>query len=228
MGIARRIVEQRDRLALNRAAPYLEENEELIHWVRVRQVEGRGEGFAFVTKRQLVVHWQGRSEDPQTFQWDELEAWGIEADAKGGPVLSVESERKEAAVRIPAGSRSVADKAKKFLRSFAEHAPNPSRGLSANPSSAQVKSVKEIQVSPSKRTAWEQTRRIIVTVLGVALILFGVAVGWLPVFPFWLPILAGLALLATEYDWAKDASDWVKDNYQEAKKKIKARQKRSR
>ncbi len=46
------------------------------------------------------------------------------------------------------------------------------------------------------------TKRVIVTVVGVTIVLAGLAMLVLPG-PGWIAIIAGLALLATEYVWAK-------------------------
>ncbi|MDQ3986324.1 MAG: PGPGW domain-containing protein [Actinomycetota bacterium] len=215
-----RLDEQRNRQAVARARHLLNEGEEVQHWVRVRHAEERGEGFAYVTDRQLIVRW-GHT-DGQIFEWDEVEAWGVETGATGGPVLFIESRREQATVQMPAHSREGADKATHFLRGVTERAPKPRRPLSRerfhhSPPEG------EVTVSRERRSAWGLTKRIVVTVLGVALILFGLVFGWLPILPGILPILAGLALLATEYDWAKDVSEWMKDRYHDAKKKVKQR-----
>ena len=220
MGILNRLNEQRDKSAIDRARHLLTDGEEIAHWVRVRHAEERGEGFAYITDRQLIVRW-GQS-DGQTFEWDEVEAWGVESAAPGGPVLFIESDHEEATVQMPAHSREGADKATHFLRAVTARAPKPRRPLSKERAHHSPPHG-EVTVSRERRSAWGLTKRIVVTVLGVALILFGLIFGWLPILPGILPILAGLALLATEYDWAKDVSDWLKDRYNDAKKKVKKR-----
>jgi hypothetical protein len=49
---------------------------------------------------------------------------------------------------------------------------------------------------------WAQARKIIVAVIGMTVILAGVAMLVLPG-PGWLTIFGGLAILATEFAWAK-------------------------
>lgn len=223
MGIAERFDDQRNRTALNKAQPYLEEGEEIHHWVRVRHADTRKEGFAYVTDLRLLVRWQGRTaEGHQEFRWEHVEAWGIEADAPGGPVLCVESDANDATVQMPARSRGVAARVTDFLHHFARRARKPERKLK-QPDRDNFIPHENVQVMRERRTALGQTKRIVVTVLGIALILFGVVLGWLPLLPFWLPVIAGLALLASEYDWAKDVSDFFKDKYEDARDKIKAR-----
>jgi hypothetical protein len=49
------------------------------------------------------------------------------------------------------------------------------------------------------------------TLIGIALIVIAVLIGFLPG-PWSIPlVIAGLAVLAREYDWAKDLLEWFKD-----------------
>ena len=50
-------------------------------------------------------------------------------------------------------------------------------------------------------------RKIVIGVIGVALVLVGIAGLVLPILPGWLLIIAGLAVLRTEYVWARQLSD---------------------
>jgi len=63
---------------------------------------------------------------------------------------------------------------------------------------------------------FRSTKRIVIFVVGVALILLGIALIPLPG-PFSIPLMiAGLAVLATEYVWAEKALDTVKDKAKQA------------
>ena len=70
-------------------------------------------------------------------------------------------------------------------------------------------------------------KRVGVTIAGFALIVVGVALLVLPG-PGVLTIIAGLALLATEYDWAKRALKAMKRRARDAATKARARVKRSK
>jgi uncharacterized protein (TIGR02611 family) len=59
---------------------------------------------------------------------------------------------------------------------------------------------------PGGRLAW----RIVVTVLGVAVVAIGIVLLPLPG-PGWLIIFAGLGILASEYAWARRLLVWVRD-----------------
>ena len=56
------------------------------------------------------------------------------------------------------------------------------------------------------RASW----RIVVFVVGVTVLLVGLAGLLLPILPGWLLIIAGLAILATEYVWARRLLHWVR------------------
>lgn len=226
MGLQDRLEEQRNKSALSHAEPHLDENEDVVHWVRVKHPEVRKEGFAFVTDGRLLICWQGRSgEDPQVFDWAEVETWGIEKRDSGGPTVRVEGKADVATVHLPARSHRAAGRVSAFLHEIARLAPKPRRATKASPGSFEVH--EGIEVHRDRHTALGYTKRIVVTVIGVTLILFGLILGWLPVLPFWLPIIAGLAILASEYDWAKDLYDFLKDKYKDARKKIKSRRRTS-
>lgn len=66
---------------------------------------------------------------------------------------------------------------------------------------------------------FRSTKRIVIFVVGVALVLLGIALIPLPG-PFSIPLMiAGLAVLATEYVWAEKALDTVKEQATKAKDK---------
>ena len=66
------------------------------------------------------------------------------------------------------------------------------------------------------RFIFRSTKRIVVFVVGVALVLLGIALIPLPG-PFSIPLmLAGLAVLATEYVWAERVLDTVKEKAKQA------------
>ena len=63
---------------------------------------------------------------------------------------------------------------------------------------------------------FRSTKRIVVFVVGVALVLLGIALIPLPG-PFSIPLMiAGLAVLATEYVWAEKMLDTVKERAKQA------------
>jgi uncharacterized protein (TIGR02611 family) len=52
---------------------------------------------------------------------------------------------------------------------------------------------------------WRQARKIVMGVIGVTVLLIGIAGLVLPVLPGWMLIFVGMGILATEFAWAR----WV-------------------
>ena len=72
------------------------------------------------------------------------------------------------------------------------------------------------------------SKRIAVSVVGIALILAGLAGIVLPLLPGPLLVIAGLAVLATEYVWARRALEATKNRFNQARGKVRARRARKR
>jgi uncharacterized membrane protein YbaN (DUF454 family) len=72
------------------------------------------------------------------------------------------------------------------------------------------------------------SKRIAVTVVGVTLVLVGFAGVVLPVIPGPLLVLGGLAILATEYVWARRALEMARRRAQQARAKVRERRARRR
>lgn len=63
------------------------------------------------------------------------------------------------------------------------------------------------------------TKRVIVTVMGVTVVLAGIAMLVLPG-PGWIAIIAGLGLLATEYVWARRLLEKAKEQASRSAKAV--------
>ena len=81
----------------------------------------------------------------------------------------------------------------------------------------------ELYVERERKTVGKHTRRAIVTIIGLCLIVIAFLIGWIPG-PWSIPlVIAGLAVLATEYDWAEDFLTWSRQRYERARAKFRAR-----
>ena len=69
------------------------------------------------------------------------------------------------------------------------------------------------------KIAVHHTKRLIVAVIGVTIIVIGLAFFVLPG-PGLLIVIIGLAVLASEFMWAKQLLDRAKGHYEKAKSKI--------
>lgn len=57
--------------------------------------------------------------------------------------------------------------------------------------------------------------------LGFLLVIMGIVGGFLPIVQGWMFMLPGLAILATEFVWARKIDDWVKAKFRLAIAKFK-------
>ena len=62
-------------------------------------------------------------------------------------------------------------------------------------------------LASAMRVVARGTKRVVVTVVGFGLLAVGLAGLVLPLLPGWLLIIAALAVLATEYGWARRAME---------------------
>jgi uncharacterized protein (TIGR02611 family) len=84
--------------------------------------------------------------------------------------------------------------------------------------------------TPKEVLVWigRNGRRLGVSVVGAILILAGLAGLALPLLPGWLLIIAGLAVLATEYTWAERALDAAKQKARSAASKARQKMRRGK
>jgi uncharacterized protein (TIGR02611 family) len=69
---------------------------------------------------------------------------------------------------------------------------------------------------------------VAITIVGFVLILAGLVGLALPILPGWLLIIAGFAVLGTEYAWAERALDLAKEKARAAASKARSKMRRRR
>jgi uncharacterized protein (TIGR02611 family) len=223
LGFLDRIGRLRERHIASYADEYLDEGEDIVHWVRARNVEGRGDGFIYLTERRCVIHYTSRSDNHGAATWEEVNAWGIARDTKGGPILGIETAEGESHfVQMVVTTPAMAQEVETFVERFADLAPDPGSMVKGN-HIGRFEPRRRVEVERHPKTIRDQTQRILITILGVLLIVVGIIITPLPG-PWSLPlIIAGLAILSSEYDWAKDARDWIREKSRKVAEKIKSR-----
>jgi uncharacterized protein (TIGR02611 family) len=171
------------------------------------------------------VHWNGRNSENISFLWSQIRTWAVDVNAHHGPQLAVQGEGFELRINLPADTHATAERVSDFSRRWARHAPKSEE----HPSNARKtrtsdwRSDGEVVVTKVNRTPIEMARRILVTLIGVTVFIIGVLIVPLPG-PWSFPIqLLGLAILASEYDWAKDGLMWTRKQYARAKAQIQKR-----
>lgn len=226
MGILSRIAQIREEQILSHADPYLDDEEEVVHWVRASNFDGkRARGFLYLTTSRVILHWTRGPGENGGAEWQQIEAWGVNKEVDGGPVIAVESEELDMCARMPVMTAGMAKEVRSFLRVFAHHAPAPQRTLRPHSPPGAFESQAEVEVEAKRRSVTDHTKRVLVTILGMILVIGGILITPLPG-PWSFPvIITGLAVLATEYDAADDALDWMKRRAQQLADKVRGRTK---
>jgi Putative transmembrane protein (PGPGW) len=223
MGLGRKLADLREKQILEHAEPFLDEGEAVLAWVRTTRPHSSSRGFLFATERRLVVSWSKVGPDEnKAIRWDEIRAWGLASDGGRGPLLAIETEDSLCESHLLVGTDGMVESANRFLVHLVDKAPPASQPLTrvANPSAYRTT---QIKLERERRTVRKHTRRAVVTIIGLCLIVVAFLIGWIPG-PWSIPlVLAGLAVLATEYDWADDFLTWVRQRYLKTKAKLKAR-----
>ena len=223
MGLISKLAEIRERQILEHAEPSLEEGEKVLAWVRITRPHASSRGFLFVTPERLVLSWSKLGPDQNSsVKWADIDAWGVAPDGGRGPLFAVEAKGELHHVHMLVGTDGMVSSANEFLVYFVEHAPQPKRPLE-HVAAPDAYRVDELKVERERKTFGKHTRRAIVTIIGLCLIIIAFLIGWIPG-PWSIPlVIAGLAVLATEYDWADDFLTWSRQRYERTKAKLKQR-----
>ncbi len=212
------ISEQRRRHIVGHAEPHLEEGEEILHWVRARKHGATGEGFAYLTPRRLLVVLTGRQDGSLSLRWEEMTAWGVDIDAPSGPLLAFAGAAEPIYVHMPVLTPATAALVGEFIAEVAARAPEPVRAIDDADRDFHPRADRPIKVQP--RTLGARAKKIAITIVGLVLVLGGILLTPVPG-PWSFPVvLGGLALLASEYDFAKDLKEWSSDKWRKTKKRL--------
>lgn len=221
MGLLSRVAQLREEQILSHADPFVEDGEEIVLWVRASNFDGkRARGFLYATPTRVILFWTRGPGTNCCASWDEIEAWGVNRETKGGPVLAIEAHETDIHAQIPVTTSGMAQQVRTFLKVFADSAPIPARTLRPQAPPGTFESNGEVEVEAKRRSITEHTKRVLITILGIIMVIGGMLITPLPG-PWSFPVIvAGLAVLATEYDWADDALDAVKRKSQQLVQKV--------
>jgi uncharacterized protein (TIGR02611 family) len=220
MGLLGFISEKREELIERHAQPYMDEGEEVLHWVRCAKVGERGEGFIFLTPLRLVIFWTGKKDGHCSARWDEITTWGQANDVKGGPILGVEVDGDVWYAQVYASTRNMAGEARRFIQEFGALAPWPKHPFVGGEGLGTFQTEGDVEVDLVRKTPAEMAKRAAITFVGAALVIGAILVIPLPGPWSFLISIGGLAILSQEYDWAKDLLEWTKERFQMVKAKI--------
>ncbi|CAN5787648.1 hypothetical protein BH18ACT15_BH18ACT15_05730 [soil metagenome] len=203
--------EERKKHMLGHAAAALEGGEQIQHWVRARHLEDDREGYLILTQRRWIVRWIDPEMGSTSGEWDEITAWGVSDESPGSPVLAVAAGEGTQFATMPVTSGDAERRIRGFLECFSRLAPGGRPPISPDGRAGEFRMTADARLARPPRSLAGQSRRIVVTIVGLVLVVAGVVLA-LPLVPGpgILLLLAGFGILATEYDWAKDAFTWVK------------------
>jgi hypothetical protein len=219
MKLSELIAEQWEKLVHTHARPHLERGEDVVGWVRTRHPDqSRRHGYAYLTTRRLLVVWSGHADPHGSISLGEIESWDVDRRAEGGPLLGIRSSARSLSLLLPVSSHRAARSVSRFLRKLARLAPRPGGSRTGS-----RRGSAEVEVTAAKLSPGALTKRILVTLAGVVLIAGGTLIAPIPG-PWSLPVvLAGLAVLASEYDWAADVLGWVREKTRQTRARLRAR-----
>ena len=224
MGLISRLAEQRHNQIVNPVRALLDDGDEVVQWVRARDPFSNAVGFVYVTRRKCIVRWSNDANPARVFLWEDIECWGVDGGAAGGPLISIEGNKEDALVQILVETDGMVETAREVIRNFVTRAPQPRSRLVRTSNPERFRSRWDNGITKEKKTLLGHTKRIVVTTVGIALIVFGIALS-LPLVPGpgFLLMLAGLGVLASDYDWAKDLLALAKEKYQKTASKLRSR-----
>lgn len=207
-----------ERLVTPELRALLPPGEELLAWMHVLGPEGR-RGILVLTADRCICHWPQRTD--VVIPWVAVTGSQLEAGVPGELNLVLEAATGRIAVRLAATSLGQLRKTARVLRIVGELTPSGMLDDVVDQATAEFPVL--------SRGVRGHVRRVVVTTAGLLLLLVGLlfASPFLPG-PGILTILAGLALLASEYDWAKDLHHWTRSSFERLRRRLQARREAKR
>lgn len=215
-----KLSETRRKHILSYVESHLDEGEAIVQWGRVRHPERKSQGFLFLTSLRCIIRWRDE-EAVRSYPWTEITAWGVNKDALRGPILIVETVDDEESAQLQIGTKALALGAGRVVRAFARLAPKEASNVKSA-DHHRIDPETQLIVAKEKLTPQALARRIIIGVVGVAVLIVALAIIPLPGPWSFILVIAAFALLAREFDWAEDTLDWIKDKYEKAKQKVRS------
>ncbi len=208
--LRRGICNLRERMVLGPFRSLLDADEPIQAWTHVVG-DGDRSGLLFVTERRCLLHIGSIEHPPVLVSWAELTGWDLTTPASGSADVTLGSVDERLDLRLPLTTAGQTRKANEVMECL-----HRSSVVATSSEATDKDTTGPIPLPPVQRDLRGHLRRVIVTVVGVLVILIS-AVFASPFFPGpgALTFLAGLALLAREYDWARDVHTWVRRKFEQ-------------
>lgn len=191
----------RERLVLGPVLRYLDGDEELLAWTHANIPGTRAPGVLIVTNHHCLVHVASSSVSDVTTPLAQL--WGFKLNRRNPEIVRVRlvGDESELDVELLLTNRVRSRSVGRVLSALTQHevaAPDTFDPKLTSP------------IPPMVRSVRHHARRVWVTVLGVLVLLLSAvfASPFVPG-PGALTAVAGIAILAREYEWARDLHVWA-------------------
>jgi uncharacterized protein (TIGR02611 family) len=191
----------RERLVLGAVVDYLDGDEHILAWTHANVPEIRAPGILVVTNHHCMLH-VATSEIPDiTTRLSELSGFTLNRRNPEIVRVRLSGDEHEVNVELSLTNRVRSRSVGRVLSALARHQV-------AGPASFDPELTSP--VPPMVRSARHHARRVWVTVLGVLVLLLSAvfASPFVPG-PGALTAVAGIAILAREYEWARDLHVWA-------------------
>jgi uncharacterized protein (TIGR02611 family) len=191
----------RERLVLGAVVHYLDGDEHILAWTHANVPEARAPGILVVTNHHCLLH-VASSEIPDiTTRLSELSGFTLNRRDPEIVRVRLSGQEQEVDVELSLTNRVRSRSVGRVLSALARHQV-------AGPASFDPE--KTSPVPPMVRSARHHARRVWVTVLGVLVLMISAvfASPFVPG-PGALTAVAGIAILAREYEWARDLHVWA-------------------
>jgi uncharacterized protein (TIGR02611 family) len=213
-------------MVLGPLRPILDDGEQVAVWAHVSAPDEDRPGVVSLTRTRCLMAWNSRDESPAFVAWDEVTAWYVERpreDGHDGAVVTLMTEHRTIAFRLPLSSKARARKATRLVDQVADLAPAPSEPREDRSSEHSRR------LRPERRGLRGHARRVAITIVGVLVVIVSAvfASPFVPG-PGAITFLAGLAILAREYDWARDIHVWFKRTFERVLAWLRARRQERR
>lgn len=194
----------RERLVLGHVRHTLDDGERILAWAHAKVPGVRAPGVLLVTERRCLLHIASHSVDDRVAPWVTLEGWLLEQRVSSRAKLTLVGES-ETVGELSLSSRRRARAATAVVAAIAQHAEpvDPADGDTPRKGSRPM-------LEAEQRGFRGHARRVGVTIVGVLVLLLSAlfASPFVPG-PGALTALAGIAILAREYEWARDVHVWA-------------------
>jgi hypothetical protein len=198
----------RERLVLGHVRDTLADDERILSWAHAKLPGVRAPGLILVTDRRCVLHVASSQIDDRASAWISLQAWELHQITHSRAKLTLTTEEGASSSELSLTSRARAERASKLLAAISECTDVPCARTSGPTRRRVRRKPPELKAAP--RGPREHARRAFITVVGVlGLLLSAVfATPFVPG-PGALTAVASIAILAREYEWARDLHVWA-------------------